>query len=397
MRNRIVTSEAVTEGHPDKLCDRIADEILDAILAEDPSAKVACEAMVMSGAVVLAGEITAACQVDYVEIARKAIRQVGYDDPKLGFCADTCAMIVNIHQQSPDIALGVDRMGEVGRLGEADSIGAGDQGMMFGFACDETPVLMPMSIHLANRLCQRMAEIRNAGTLPWMRPDGKSQVSIEYDPEGNPLRCASLILAAQHDPDVSNQKILQDMLQQVVEPVVPPGLIDRDTKILVNTTGRFVEGGPQADTGLTGRKLMVDTYGGVAPHGGGSFSGKDPTKMDRSGAYAARYVAKNIVAAGLARRCTVSLAYAIGVPEPVSMRVDAHGTGRLSEELLEDYVKAVFDLRPAAVIGRLDLRRPIFAPVSAYGHFGRSDLSLPWERTDIAEMTRRLMRENGGM
>lgn len=397
MRNRIVTSEAVTEGHPDKLCDRIADEILDAILTEDPNAKVACEAMAMSGMVVLAGEITARCQVDYVGIARQAIRRTGYTDPKLGFCADTCSVLVNIHQQSPDIALGVDRMGETGGLDEAESIGAGDQGMMFGFACDETPALMPAPIHLANRLCQRMAEVRRTGSLPWMRPDGKSQVSVEYDQEGNPIRCASIILAVQHDPDVSNQRILQDMVQQVVSPVVPAGMIDRDTKILVNTTGRFVEGGPRADTGLTGRKLMVDTYGGVAPHGGGSFSGKDPTKMDRSGAYAARYVAKNIVAAGLARRCTVSLAYAIGVPEPVSMRVDAHGTGRLSDDLLEDYVKAVFDLRPAEVIRRLELRRPIYAPVSAYGHFGRCDLSLPWEQTDAAEMTKRIMRENGGM
>lgn len=391
MRKRIVTSEAVTEGHPDKLCDRIADEILDHILAEDPKARVACEVMAMRDMIVLTGEITSQHEVNYEQIARQAVRAVGYDDAARGFSADECAILVNVHRQSPDIAMGVDR-GD----GQADSVGAGDQGMMFGFACDETPELMPLPIALANRLCQRMSDVRKSGALPWMRPDGKSQVTIEYDENWNALRCPTIVIAAQHDPDVSNERLYTDVIEQVILPVVPKNLIDMDTQVLINTTGRFVLGGPQADSGLTGRKIIVDTYGGVAPHGGGSFSGKDPTKMDRTGAYAARYVAKNLVAAGLARRCTVSLAYAIGVAEPVSIDVDTHGTGAAPDELLGQYVKAVFDLRPAEIIRKLDLRRPIYAMVSSYGHFGRPELDLPWERTDMAEKTRQAMRTLGG-
>ncbi len=393
MEKHIVTSESVTEGHPDKLCDRIADEILDHVLAEDPTARVACEAMAMSGMVVIAGEISTTCTIDYSAIAREAIRQVGYDDRTKGFSAETCSILTNIHRQSPDIALGVDG---TGLPGTQRATGAGDQGMMFGFACDETPELMPLPLVLAHRLCQRMAAVRKAGVLPWLRPDGKSQVTVEYDENWNVLRCPTIIIAAQHDPDIPYDQIYQGILEHVVRPTVPQHLIDQESEILVNTTGRFVNGGPEADVGLTGRKIIVDTYGGMAPHGGGSFSGKDPTKMDRSGAYMARYAAKNIVAAGLARRCTVALAYAIGRPSPVSVEVDTQGTGMVSDRLLANYVSVMFDLRPAEIIRKFELCRPIYAQISAYGHFGRNDLDLPWERTDIAEETCRLIQAKGG-
>lgn len=399
MERRVFTSESVTEGHPDKLCDRIADEILDALLAKDPHARAACEVMVMGGTVVITGEVTADCTIDYAEVARRAILQVGYDDPARGFDGNSCSIFTNIHRQSPDIALGVDRSMEAkaGSRDSADEIGAGDQGMMFGFACDETPERMPAAITLAHQLCRRMALVRKSGLLPWMRPDGKSQVTVEYDDAGHVRRCPAIVIAAQHDPEVGPEEIRRSVLEQVIRPVVPGSLLDKDTQILVNATGRFVTGGPQGDSGLTGRKIIADTYGGAAPHGGASFSGKDPTKMDRSGAYMARYAAKNIVAAGLASRCVVALAYAIGVAHPVSVDVDTQGTGVVSDALLAQYVRTMFDLRPAGIIRSLELRRPIYAPVSAYGHFGRDDLDLPWERTDVAQRTRQALQNGGGL
>ena len=385
-RRYLFTSESVTEGHPDKICDQISDAVLDAILAQDPMGRVACETAASTGLVHIMGEITTTCYVDIAKIAREVIRDIGYDRAKYGFDCDTCGIITNIDEQSGDIAMGVDKSLE-NKQGEDAELqnGAGDQGMMFGYACDETPELMPLPISLAHKLCRRMAEVRKSGALSYMRPDGKSQVTVEYDEMGRPVRVDTVVISTQHSPEVSLDQIRQDMIDQVVKAVIPAEMLDENTKYYVNPTGRFVIGGPQGDSGLTGRKIIVDTYGGSAPHGGGCFSGKDPTKVDRSAAYAARWVAKNIVAAGLARRCQVQLAYAIGVAQPVSVLVDTFGTGTVGDDKLEAAVRKVFDLRPTAIIRDLDLRKPIYRQLAAYGHMGREDLGVAWERTDRVE------------
>lgn len=385
-RHYLFTSESVTEGHPDKVCDQISDAVLDAILEQDPNGRVACETTACTGLIHVMGEITTSCYVDIAHIAREVVRDIGYDRGKYGFDCDTCAVITSIDEQSADIALGVDKSLESKEGTDSElSNGAGDQGMMFGYACDETPELMPLPLSLAQKLCKRMAEVRKSGQVPYMRPDGKSQVTVEYDENNRPVRVDTVVISTQHDPDVSLEQIRKDMIEQVAKAVIPADMLDENTKYYVNPTGRFVKGGPAADSGLTGRKIIVDTYGGSAPHGGGCFSGKDPTKVDRSAAYAARYVAKNIVAAGLARRCQVQLAYAIGVAQPVSVLVDTFGTGTVGDDKLEAAVRKVFDLRPTAIIRDLDLRKPIYRKLAAYGHMGREDLGVTWEKTDRTE------------
>ncbi|CAM5797227.1 methionine adenosyltransferase [Brevibacillus borstelensis] len=385
---RLFTSESVTEGHPDKICDQISDSILDAILSKDPNARVACETSVTTGLVLVAGEITTNTYVDIQKLVRDTIREIGYDRAKFGFDADTCGVLTAIGEQSADIALGVDQALEAreGKMTDAEieAIGAGDQGLMFGFACNETPELMPLPISMAHQLARRLTEVRKNGTLSYLRPDGKTQVTVEYDGD-KPVRIDTIVISTQHAPETTLEQIKNDLMEHVIKPVVPTELLDAETKYFINPTGRFVIGGPQGDAGLTGRKIIVDTYGGYARHGGGAFSGKDPTKVDRSGAYAARYVAKNIVAAGLAEKCEVQVAYAIGVAQPVSISVDTFGTGKIAEDQLVTLIRKHFDLRPAGIIKQLDLRRPIYKQTAAYGHFGRNDLNVPWERTDKAE------------
>ena len=382
MAKYLFTSESVTEGHPDKICDQISDAVLDAILEQDPDGRVACETAVTTGMVLVMGEISTKCYVDIPKIAREVIRDIGYDRAKFGFDCDTCGIITSIDEQSGDIALGVDRALEAKEAGitEEDN-GAGDQGMMFGFACDDTPELMPMPISLAHKLAKRLAQVRKDGTMPYLRPDGKTQVTIEYE-DDRPVAVETIVVSNQHSPDVPMEQLRADIKREVIDAIVPKELMRPETKIFINPTGRFVIGGPQGDSGLTGRKIIVDTYGGMGRHGGGAFSGKDPTKVDRSAAYAARYVAKNIVAAKLAKKCEVQLAYAIGVAKPVSINVNTFGTGKVADEVLEQAVEKVFDLRPTAIIRSLDLRRPIYRKLAAYGHMGREDLGVSWEKTD---------------
>ena len=388
-KRMLFTSESVTEGHPDKMADQISDSILDAILAQDPQGRVACETLVTTGQVHVVGEISTDCYVDIPKIIRSTVREIGYTRAKYGFDAETCGILVSLDEQSPDIAQGVNQALESreGKMVEADAVGAGDQGMMFGYATNETPEFMPLPIALAHRLARRLTEVRKNGTLPYLRPDGKTQVTIVYE-DGKPVAVDTIVISTQHDEDVTLDQIRKDLIEHVIKAVVPAELMLKDTKIFINPTGKFVIGGPQGDSGLTGRKIIVDTYGGWARHGGGAFSGKDPTKVDRSAAYAARYVAKNIVAAGLAERCEIQLAYAIGVAYPVSVMVDTFGTNKVDEEKIEALVSKHFDLRPAGIIRMLDLRRPIYKQTAAYGHFGRTDVDLPWEHTDKAETLR---------
>ena len=383
MSRRLFTSESVTEGHPDKICDQISDSVLDAILSKDSTARVACETAVSTGLVLIIGEVSTNCYVDIQKIARETIKEIGYDRAKYGFDGDTCAVLVSLDEQSSDIAMGVDSSLEAkkGEIEEADSTGAGDQGMMFGFACNETEELMPMPISLAHKLTKQLTEARKKGVLDYLRPDGKAQVTVEYEND-KPVRVDTVVVSTQHDSEVSQDVIERDIMEHVIKQVIPTELLDNKTNYYINPTGRFVIGGPQGDAGLTGRKIIVDTYGGYASHGGGAFSGKDPTKVDRSGAYAARYVAKNIVAAGLADKCEIELAYAIGVAKPVSVLVNTRGTGKISEEKITELVNKHFDLTPAGIIKTLNLRQPIYKQTAAYGHFGRNDLDLPWEKTD---------------
>ena len=389
---KFFTSESVTEGHPDKICDQISDAVLDAILAKDPMARVACETMTSTGLIMIAGEITTNCYVDLDKIARETVREIGYDRAKYGFDCDSCSVLTSLKGQSPDIAQGVNSSLEA-RNGEADSddTGAGDQGMMFGFACNETDEYMPAPIYYAHKLTRKLSEVRKNGTLSYLRPDGKSQVTVEYDENGRPVHVNAVVISSQHAAEVSQEQIHEDIRKYVIDPVVPQELTDENTKYFINPTGRFVIGGPNGDSGLTGRKIIVDTYGGYARHGGGAFSGKDCTKVDRSAAYAARYVAKNIVAAGLADKCEIQLSYAIGVAQPTSIMVDTFGTGKLSDEKLVEIIRENFDLRPAGIIKMLDLRRPIYKQTAAYGHFGRNELNLPWEQLDKVEILKKYL------
>ncbi|WP_040198001.1 methionine adenosyltransferase [Candidatus Soleaferrea massiliensis] len=386
MNKQLFTSESVTEGHPDKICDQISDAVLDAIISRDPQARVACETVATTGMILIMGEISTSCYVDIPSIARGVVQDIGYDRAKYGFDCHTCSVLTSIDEQSQDIALGVDNSLEVKEQESGSQMtGAGDQGMMFGYACDETPELMPMPISMAHKLAMQLTRVRKDGTLPYLRPDGKTQVTVEYK-DDRPARIDAVVVSSQHDPEKSIEEIRSDILQYVIKPIIPAEYLDSQTKYFINPTGRFAIGGPQGDSGLTGRKIIVDTYGGYARHGGGAFSGKDPTKVDRSGAYMARYIAKNIVAAGLARRCEVQLAYAIGVAHPVSVMVDTFSTGKVADELLADAVKKVFDLRPDAIIEKLDLRQPIYQKLAAYGHLGREDLEVLWEKTDMAHV-----------
>ena len=390
MERHLFTSESVTEGHPDKMCDQISDAILDALMEQDPMSRVACETCTTTGLVMVMGEITTNAYVDIQKIVRDTVREIGYTRGKYGFDADTCGVITAIDEQSADIALGVDKALEAkeNKMSEEEiaAIGAGDQGMMFGYASDETPELMPYPISLAHKLARKLTEVRKDGTLKYLRPDGKTQVTVEYDENGTPKRLDAVVLSTQHDPDVTQEQIHEDIKKYVFDPIIPEGMVDENTKFFINPTGRFVIGGPHGDSGLTGRKIIVDTYGGMARHGGGAFSGKDCTKVDRSAAYAARYVAKNIVAAGIAKKCEIQLSYAIGVAHPTSIMVDTFGTGKLSDEKLVEIIRENFDLRPAGIIQMLNLRRPIYKQTAAYGHCGRTDVDLPWEKTDKAEL-----------
>lgn len=383
---RLFTSESVTEGHPDKICDQISDRILDEMLKNDPMSRVACETCCTTGLVMVMGEITTSSYVDIQSIVRKTVLDIGYDRAKYGFDGSTCAVINSIHEQSPDIALGVDNSLESKEGIETDEFntGAGDQGLMFGYACDETPELMPLPISLAHKMAKKLTEVRKSCSLPYLRPDGKTQVTVEYD-DDKPVRIDTVVVSSQHDPDTSLDKIREDIIREVIRPTLPEEMLDDDTKIYVNPTGRFVIGGPMGDSGLTGRKIIVDTYGGYSRHGGGAFSGKDPTKVDRSASYMARYIAKNVVASGIANRCEVQLAYAIGVAHPVSVLVDTFGTGKIDDSVLADFIREKVDMRPAAIISRFDLRRPIYGDLAAYGHMGREDLNIPWEKRDFAE------------
>ena len=395
MEKKLFTSESVTEGHPDKMCDQISDAILDALMEQDPMSRVACETCTTTGLVLVMGEITTNAYVDIQKIVRNTIKEIGYTRGKFGFDAETCGVIVAIDEQSADIALGVDKALEAKERGmsdeELDAIGAGDQGMMFGYASDETEELMPYPIALAHKLARKLTEVRKNGTLPYLRPDGKTQVTVEYDENGVPVRLDAVVLSTQHDPEVTQEQIHKDIRKYVFDAVIPEGMTDENTKFFVNPTGRFVIGGPHGDSGLTGRKIIVDTYGGTARHGGGAFSGKDCTKVDRSAAYAARYAAKNIVAAGLAKKCEIQLSYAIGVAHPTSVMIDTFGTGKLPDDRLVEIVRENFDLRPAGIIKMLDLRRPIYKQTAAYGHFGRTDIDLPWEKTDKVEILKKYL------